>query len=183
LNAKTNIDFQKIQQIYEKLIEFSDGKLLGKSLFELSQLLLNQSYSFSASLTDPNHIFELLVQSAELGHPQAQVHIGAAYATGVDLTLVPMHASSSILLQYMAALSGRPEGHMAMGHRYLHGLGVPESCEAALPHYEYAANRAAEEVERRGFSLFIDHTRLSDTHRLNTRNRQDFDPEVKLVCM
>lgn len=36
---------------------------------------------------------------------------------------------------------------MGMGYRYFQGVGVAESCDSALPHYEFAANHAAEYVQ------------------------------------
>ena len=35
-----------------------------------------------------------------------------------------MDATSAIALHYMSALSGTVEGNMAMGYRYLHGIGA-----------------------------------------------------------
>ena len=35
-----------------------------------------------------------------------------------------MDATSAIALHYMSALSGTVEGNMAMGYRYLHGIGT-----------------------------------------------------------
>lgn len=115
-----------------------------------------------------------------MGHPTAQVYLAAAYASGVYLTLMPMDSTSSILLQYIAALSGNVEANMAMGYRYLYGLGVPESCDLALKHYEFAANHVANSIEEKGHSVFIDYTRLSDSSSVPNRGqgRREFDPEM-----
>ena len=48
-----------------------------------------------------------------------------------------------------------------MGYRYLHGIGVMESCEMALSFYEYAANAAAEYVGQLGYAMYQDRTLLS----------------------
>lgn len=124
--------------------------------------------------------FNLLLRSASMGHPTAQVYLAAAYASGVYLTLMPMDSSSSILLQYIAALGGSVEANMAMGYRYLYGLGVPESCDLALKHYEFAANHVANSIEEKGHATFIDHTRLSDSSSSPNRGqgRREFDPEM-----
>jgi TPR repeat protein len=39
---------------------------------------------------------------------------------------------------------------------------VPESCETALLHYEFAANEAASQIEKRGYVLPLERNRLSD---------------------
>ena len=180
------------------------GKELGTAIFELSQLLVNETYllrvsnsqhrdaGVSSSAT-PQHNqallksgvnisynFNLLLRSASMGHPTAQVYLAAAYASGVYLTLMPMDSSSSILLQYIAALGGSVEANMAMGYRYLYGLGVPESCDLALKHYEFAANHVANSIEEKGHATFIDHTRLSDSSSAPNRGqgRREFDPEM-----
>ena len=56
-------------------------------------------------------------------------------------------------VDYFSGLSGLPEAHMSIGYRYLKGLGVPQSCEKAVTHYEYAANFAAEQISSRGYTL------------------------------
>jgi hypothetical protein len=51
---------------------------------------------------------------------------------------------------------------MALGYRHLRGLGVQQSCDKALLHYEYAANVAAAQIEARGgFPVAGVHSRLS----------------------
>lgn len=42
---------------------------------------------------------------------------------------------------------------MSIGYRYLKGLGVPQSCEKATVHYEFAANHAAQQIASRGYAL------------------------------
>jgi hypothetical protein len=49
-----------------------------------------------------------------------------------------------------------------MGFRYNNGIGVVESCEKALPHYEYAANFAIQKISKRGYTKLIDKSKLSD---------------------
>lgn len=66
------------------------------------------------------------------------------------------------MLAHFAALGGHSPSHMALGYRYFFGEGVPESCETSLLHYEYAANEAAAQIEKRGYVLPLDRNRLSD---------------------
>ena len=119
-----------------------------------------------------------MVEDAEKGVPEGQVMLAAAFSTGVHMSLTPMSAHSAIHLQYMAALSGSPEAHMAMGYRYLYGLGLPESCESSLKHYEFAANHVVNEIETRGNQLYIDHTRLSDSSIQRRRPKDELDAEL-----
>ena len=191
------------------------GKDMASALFEFSQLLLNETYlsrvsngpnresvlttsSLSSAAHASQHYhamlksgvnasytFSLLTQSATMGNPAAQAYLAATYATGVYLTLVPMDASSSILLQYMSALGGSVEGNMAMGYRHLYGLGVAESCDLALKHYEFAANQVVSHIEEKGYTMFIDTKRLSDTSGKSSSQRghggqmrREFDPEM-----
>lgn len=79
------------------------------------------------------------------------------------------------MLSHFAALAGYSPAHMSLGYRlfsslfsfyscsrYHLGEGVPESCERALLHYEYAANEAAFQIEKRGYALPLERNRLSD---------------------
>ena len=49
---------------------------------------MNTSFPYTSSGVNTSYIFELLVKAAELGQPDAQFQVGAAYATGVHLTQV-----------------------------------------------------------------------------------------------
>ena len=126
--------------------------------YELMELLetdptLSKKYSYLG----------LNIRAADGGHAEAQHKLSVAYATGIaarDLT--PMDAGRGLFLEYMSALSGHVLGNMGMGYRYLHGIGVIESCEAALPHYEFAANYAAEYVQQHG-----GHVQHPDTQKLS----------------
>jgi hypothetical protein len=66
------------------------------------------------------------------------------------------------MLSRLSALAGYAPAHMTLGYRFYHGEGVPESCETALLHYEYAANEAASQIEKRGYVLPLERNRLSD---------------------
>ena len=88
MSAKTSSDFLTIKKYYEAAIESAKGKQLGTSLYELSQLYMNTSFPYTSSGANSSYIFELLVKAADLGQPDAQFQVGAAYATGVHLTQV-----------------------------------------------------------------------------------------------
>lgn len=126
----------------------------------------------------PRSPYESMLSDSVAGIPEGQIMLAATFSTGVHMSLTPLNAHSAIQLQHMAALSGLPEAHMALGYRYLYGLGVPESCESALKHYEYAANHVVNEIEARGSSFYIDHSRLSDSSLSRKRPKDEFDPEL-----
>jgi hypothetical protein len=60
-------------------------------------------------------------------------------------------------------------------YRFLHGVGVAESCEQALIHYEYAANEVAHSAAQVTLP-FIDHTRMSE--RSPRGSNREIDPET-----
>ena len=64
---------------------------------------------------------------------------------------------------------------MSMGFRYQHGIGVPESCEKAMKYYEYAANHAVKQIEKRGFSVHGDRTKLSE---IDVSSKREADETV-----
>ena len=108
----------------------------------------------------------MLIRASAAGHARAQHKLSVIYATGVaarDLT--PMDAGSALFLEYMSALSGDVLANLGMGYRYHMGIGVKESCEASLPHYEYAADHAAQEIQKSSL-----HAQLPDTLRLSETN-------------
>lgn len=171
-------NFNKSYNFYNQVINNGKGADLSDAYFELSELLESNSASY-LSITNNVKAFDYLITSAELGNAKAQHSLSAAYATGVHTGLVSMDAGLSLFLEYMSALSGNPEANMGMGFRYLNGIGVSESCPMALKHYEYAANKVAETVERRGYSLYSDMGRVSDGEQFKSRSKGgEFTPEL-----
>ena len=65
---------------------------------------------------------------------------------------------------------------MALGYRYLKGVGVPVNCALAVQYLELAANDAVRLIEERGFPLFSDRSRLQTLHE---DGRKDGDTEVR----
>ncbi len=114
-------------------------------------------------MTSKFSTWDLLVRSAESGNSDAQHKLSASLATGIfEDGLVPMDPSRSLVLEYVSALSGNAVAAMSMGYRYYFGLGVPESCEKALPYYEFTANTAAKYLEEKGYIPVVDRSRLND---------------------
>lgn len=67
---------------------------------------------------------------------------------------------------------------MSMGHRYLKGLGVPQSCEKAAVYYEFAANHAAEQLSARGHAARPLHAQLTN----HIPWLSDDDNEAEVCC-
>mmetsp|Transcript_3050 Transcript_3050/g.4663 ORF Transcript_3050/g.4663 Transcript_3050/m.4663 type:complete len:591 (-) Transcript_3050:882-2654(-) len=142
----------KATKYYKEAVENGEGQARIEALYELSELRTQSA----------DEDFRLLSQAANLGHHSAQHELAVAYYTGVGHGLVPIDMGRSLVLELFSSLAGLPEAHMGMGYRYLIGEGVPESCEQALQFYEYAANEAAAQVEKRGHAVYADRSRLSD---------------------
>lgn len=129
--------------------------------FELSELLV-----LDPTLSTKHSYLTTLIRAAAGGHPEAQHKLSVAYGTGIAARdIIPMDAGRAVFLEYMAALSGNTLANMGMGYRYYQGIGVAESCEASLPHYEFAANVAAQAIEEQGML-----TTQPDTLKLSEAN-------------
>lgn len=155
---------------------------LSSALYELSDML-EKAGCRSRNESAVHESFDYLFRAAAMGNTDAQHRLSAAYATGIyGGALVPVDAGRSLVLEYMAALGGNPEACMGMGYRYLHGIGVPESCEKAQIYYEYAANEAAEQIRLLGMGgahpKFSERLKLSDVEVAVAKGRRDVDPEV-----
>lgn len=90
------------------------------------------------------------------------------------------HVTILIPLLFIA-LSGDQLANIGMGYRLNQGIGVPESCENALPFYEYAANEAIEQMRSRGASanpIYAEKRYLSEIQNSITKGKKDVDPEV-----
>lgn len=161
---------------------------LSDALFELSELVEkahDRMYDFKIALKSharDARLYEsrdLLQAAAELGHPDAQHKLGVSYSTGLShLELVPIDSGRSLFLEYMSALSGNPEANMVMGFRYLYGIGVPENCQKSALHYEYAANYAVNQINQRGYPMYIEKSRLVDIEKDLGKKQRDADPEL-----
>ena len=129
--------------------------------FELSELLVQDP-----TLSAKHSYLTTLIRAAAGGHPEAQHKLSVAYGTGIAARdIVPMDAGRAVFLEYMSALSGNVLANMGMGYRYFQGIGVAESCDASLPHYEFAANVAAQTIEEQGL-----HIAQPDTLKLSEAN-------------
>eukprot|EP01039_Chlorochromonas_danica_P007936 gene7936-8755_t len=141
---------------YQYAAQRGEGRAANTALWRLSELARQEVCLGDRSAWD------WLVAAADAGNEEAQHRLSIAYSVGVyDGALVPMDAGKGLALEAMAALSGDPEAALGMGYRFLKGVGVTESCERALPFYEFAAHLAADAIAERGYPEVIDTTHLS----------------------
>ena len=101
----------------------------------------------------------LYEKGAAFGNETAQFRLGTLYATGA--LGVEQDPVKMMLNYYYAALSGSSFAQLALGYRYMFGLGVPKSCETSVLYYELAANTAIDELEKDGVETLADFERLS----------------------
>jgi SEL1 protein len=52
-----------------------------------------------------------------------------------------MDNDQSILYTTFAGISGDTVAEMTLGYRYLHGIGVPKSCEESVFYYQRVADK------------------------------------------
>ncbi|TYZ69450.1 hypothetical protein PybrP1_002744 [[Pythium] brassicae (nom. inval.)] len=87
----------------------------------------------------------LHASAGSFGHPAAQFFLGALAAQGISSNDGGEAATApSVLYHHFAARSGSVASSMALGYLSLHGYGVPKSCENALRHYKFAADRVVQ---------------------------------------
>lgn len=102
----------------------------------------------------------LLHVLADAGSAEAGADVGLHTALGVRLVgpnprgalfaLSEPDLPAALARYQLAAMAGDGAAQMALGHRHLHGLGVPRSCEAAALYYIPAAGAAVALALARG---------------------------------
>ncbi|KAJ1440200.1 hypothetical protein B484DRAFT_158144 [Ochromonadaceae sp. CCMP2298] len=148
-----------------RFYEFLIDRKPETQLLHLAELELAELLEVDVTLSSRYSYLSLLMRAADGGDMHAQHKLSVIYGTGVAARdLAPMNSGRALFLEYMAALSGHPLANMGMGYRYMQGIGVTQSCEAALPFYEVAANHAAEAIQKRGGAPQPDLLRLSEAN-------------------
>lgn len=71
------------------------------------------------------------------GNASSQAHIAFFHATGYE-GVVPVDQSRAQLYYTFAANGGDQDARMALGYRYISGIGTAENCDQALKWYEAA---------------------------------------------
>jgi TPR repeat protein len=180
INAEWNVTSEKDTESKSKSSPDISNSMGNKSpvseaLFELAEVLEGMHSNTSAM----SEGFAYLSRAASMGHVMAQHRLASAFATGLfGAGLIPMNAGKALMLEYMAALGGSPEAAMGMGNRYLYGIGVPENCETSKAFYEFAANVAADQIQKRGLPVHSERVKISETEVAATSGRKNIDTEV-----
>lgn len=171
-NEKVNPKFAK--ELLRKVIHSSGSEKDGsvaEAFYELSNLLENDPANSNRDLA-----FEYLATAANKGFAAAQHKLAASYMAGYFGGLIPLDPGRAVLLDYFAAMSGDAQAAMALGHRYMKGISVPESCAVAAMFMEIAANVAAQQITSRGTVQFVDKSYLARIH--DRKFRREIDTEV-----
>ncbi|KAJ0412338.1 hypothetical protein ATCC90586_009528 [Pythium insidiosum] len=118
--------------------------------------------------------------AADLGHPDAQFHLGVAYSYG--LWGVPRDDAMAMTYYYFASLAQHMGAVMALGYRHLLGVGAPKNCESAVRYYEVAANKAMalREANPTKPAIYdLPHRRLKTVHE--TQHKKNIPSDAAIV--
>lgn len=106
--------------------------------------------SGSGAPLNPAISHRLVRELADIGSPEFQADLGIMYSLGLepvapnayDLLFILKEPKTDLaILNYYFASKGKdPIARMALGFRYLHGLGVEKNCQAAALYYEPVAS-------------------------------------------
>lgn len=122
-----------------------------------------------------NVSWRYLVKAAELGHPAALHKLATAYFTGIyGAYSVPIDVGRSLLLDQMSAMQGYFPAHLSLGYKHLKGIGVKQSCERALLHYEYTANIVVDNYLKRGYGVQYERLHISQAEK----KKKEIAPEI-----
>ncbi len=162
-----HIDIDKSIKYYNKVIDGNiKGNYLSTAYFGLAEIYEENHHDFEKS-------YEYIILAAEAGHPTAQHRLATSYITGIFSNLSPINISLSLLLEKASSLANDPEANMGLGYRYLYGIGVEKSCRKALKYYEFSANEAAKQIERRGYPIFYDTMKISELENIRKESEDE----------
>ena len=95
---------------------------------------------------------QLYNESARLGNATAQFRF--AVITNAHSPCTQRKAAEVLWLLHFAATGGHRGAQLAVGYRYLHGVGVEQSCERAARWYQIAANSVVDDLRARGMLAY-----------------------------
>ncbi|KAI9005615.1 hypothetical protein DFJ74DRAFT_596136, partial [Hyaloraphidium curvatum] len=109
-----------------------------EALFVLAELNFFAPFGHPRNLTRAFELYSLC--SDKHGNATAQGMLGFMYATGFG---APKQNQAKAMLYYtFAALGQDPSSEMALGYRYLAGIGTQKNCDEAVWYYRKAAQKA-----------------------------------------
>ena len=122
------------------------SKTKGIALYLLGQYQLQSLLKTStASTASISTTFDYFNRSASFGNSKAHQILGLIHSMG--LLSQPQSEVLSLLHYHFAASGGQSQAAMALGFRYLHGVGVSKNCSRAITYYEYASNIAVDSID------------------------------------
>ena len=120
---------------------------------------------------------EKLEEIAGSGNPTAQAIVGIFQGAGFGFE---QSQAKSILNLKFSAIENNYEARMALGNRYLYGLGVRRNCQLALYHYQFVADKVAKEVKHIIHTPIVVQEYLSHFSSSNVENFEKYETDVKL---
>ena len=136
---------------------------------------------------NPAIAHRLLLELAATGDAEAQADVAFYLAQGLVpvapnsrgqlFILEPADIPAALVYYYFAARSGDLIAQLALGYRYLHGLGVPKSCQNAALYYAPVAERVLELAKQRDTLPQTRQMRLSHKTASTFRTRPSMEQE------
>jgi len=108
----------------------------GKALLKLADIYFYGYYGYKQDIDKAFQIYKLLAD--EMGNPQAQQKIGFIYSIG--LGSVKRDQAKALLYLSFAAMNNDISSQMAIGYRYLFGIGTERNCDEAVWYYRKIAD-------------------------------------------
>jgi len=127
-------------------------------------------YIYEQKIEEP---MQRIQDIANEGNAKAQAIIGMFHGSGF---FVEHSQSRAVLNLKFAALGNDNEAKMALGNKYLHGLGVRKSCPNALYHYQFVAEKVATAAKTLTHSPYVSQSRILDEDEI----KDDQSAEVLL---
>ncbi|KAH8828214.1 hypothetical protein DL96DRAFT_1797951 [Flagelloscypha sp. PMI_526] len=162
-HAKREQDIRRNSVKVLDLLQFAAELGHEEALYVLAQVSLFPPTDYFPS--DPSLAYHSLVDHAtHTGNASSQALLAFFHSTGYG-GIVPINHALAQLYYTFAANGGHKGAQMALGYRYLSGIGTLESCESALRWYEQASEQAIARFlsgPHGGRTLPLTPTRLSD---------------------
>jgi len=107
-----------------------------KALLKLADIYFFGYYGYKQDIDKALQIYKLLAD--EMGSPQAQQKIGFIYSIGLGST--KRDQAKALLYLSFAAMNNDISSQMAIGYRYLFGIGTERNCDEAVWYYRKIAD-------------------------------------------
>ncbi|KAI3632862.1 hypothetical protein MIR68_008937 [Amoeboaphelidium protococcarum] len=124
-----------------------------ESQYALNTLADIYHYGLYGQRQNVSHSFQLYNHTAIVhGNSSSYFRAGLYYSFGFD-GAVNQNQGKALLMYTMASLGNDVHANIALGDRYLHGVGVKKDCDQSLKHYKSAAKVVAEKYKQSYFGI------------------------------